>query len=207
MHPRAHALLGVGGPVFAIEAKKNGGVGNGHRGFEDENVELLAGLVDLVDDALVGHGFDLVVGEDVLDLFAVGGGPGSVVIGYEGEFGIHVDERADVDGAVDGSEDIAEDVEVRCVGLDGLDTGRRLERVGRVDDQNPVAMTEKGHCFVDARLPVRLGCESRDIVKEAHKGEDGDQEMATTMHRVGISCERKVKTQSNVRAGLVSGKT
>ena len=121
MHAGAEAFFSVGGPVFAVEADEDGRVGNGHRGFQDEDVELLAGFVDSVDYAFVRQGFYLVVAEHVLDLFAIGRGARRVGVGYEGKFGVHVYVGADVDGVVDGAEDVAEDVEVRGVGLDGFD--------------------------------------------------------------------------------------
>ena len=171
MHAGAHAFLGVGGPVFAIEANEDGGIGDGHRRFQDEDMEFLAGFVDLVDDALVQHRFDGVVGEQLLDLFAIGGDAGSIIVGDEGEFLVHVDERADVDGVVDGAENIAEDVKVGGVGLDGFYAGRGLKGIGGIDDEDPVAVSEEGDGLVDASVPVGLGYEERWRTKheESHE--------------------------------------
>lgn len=158
MHASAHSFFGIGGPVFAVQSDENRGVGDGHRGFEHEDVELFAGFVDLRDDFFVRDGFDLVVGEGLSDLGAVGGGSGGVVIWNEGEFGIHIDERANVNRVVDGVEDVAEDLKMGSAGFDGLDTGRGLEGVGGIHDKDPVAMAEEGHGLGDARFPVGSCC-------------------------------------------------
>ena len=155
-HAGAHTFFGVGGPVFAVEADEDRGVGNGHGCLQDEDVEFLAGFVDLADDAFVRDGLDLVVGEEALDLAAVVGCSGGVIVGDEGEFGVHVNERSNMDGAVDGAEDESEDVEVRSVGFDGFDAGRGLERVGGVDNEDPVAVSEERHLPCDAGLPIGL---------------------------------------------------
>ena len=71
VHASAHASFGVGGPVFAVEADEDRRVRNGHGGFEDKDVELFAGLIDLSDDAFMRNGFDGVAREHLRDLRAV----------------------------------------------------------------------------------------------------------------------------------------
>ena len=117
---------------------------------------MLACRVDRRDHLFVRDRFDFVVAEDPRDLGAVGGGAGSVVFGDEGQFRVHGDERAHVDGAVDGGEDVSENFELRGVGLDGFNAGGGLERIGGVDDEDPVAMAEERHGFGYARFPVGL---------------------------------------------------
>lgn len=161
VHSCAHSFLGIGGPVFAVEANEDGRVRNGHGRLEDEDVEFLACRVDLGDDALVQHGFDGVVAENLCDLGSVSRCAGSVVVRDEGEFLIHVDERANMDGIVDGAKYVAKYVEVRGVGLDRLNAGGGLERVSGIDNENPVAMAEEGHGFADFGLPVGRGGRGR----------------------------------------------
>ena len=52
MHLRPHARFGVA-QVFAVELEEDRGVGHCHVGFEHEDVELLTGLVNGGDDALM----------------------------------------------------------------------------------------------------------------------------------------------------------
>ena len=121
-HFCAEAGFGVGAPVFAVEADEDRCVGDGHVGFEDEDVELLAGLGDLRDDLVVGQGGDGEVAEHVRDVVSIGGDAGSIVFGKEMKFRIHGDDGADVDGTDDGVKNIADDFGLIGVGLDGFDS-------------------------------------------------------------------------------------
>jgi hypothetical protein len=189
MHASAKAFFGVGGPVFTVEADEDRGVGDGHCGFEDEDVELLAGFVDLGDDPFVRDGFNLVVTEKLGDLCAICGGSGGVIVWDEGEFGIHIDEGADMDRVIDGAEDVLKHIEMGSIGLDGFDTERGLQGVGGVYDEDPVAMAQEGDRFVDLRMPVAwdwgLGREKGRIEKRC----EGEEEETNSAHLVYILCQ------------------
>jgi hypothetical protein len=130
VHLCAEAGLGVVAPVLAVELDEDRGVGDGQGGFEDEDVEGLSGLVDAGDDLFVRERLDRVAAQEIGYLCTVGGDTGCVLIGDKGQFGIHEDVRAHVDGVVDGVEDGCDDFELAGAGLDGFDAGRGLERVG-----------------------------------------------------------------------------
>ena len=149
----AEAGFGVCGPVFAIESYEDRGVGDSQGGFEDEDLELFAGFVNGGDDFEVGLGLDGVGAEEVGDFVAVAGCAGGLVIGDEGEFGVHGDVGANVDGAVDGAEDVTDDFELIGTGVDGLNAGGGLEGIGGIDDEDPVAMAEEGELLIDFGLP------------------------------------------------------
>ena len=185
-HLFAEALFGVGAPVFAVEPDEDRGVGDGEGGFEDQHAEAFAGLVDVGDDLIVGNEFDRVVFEQVVDLGAVLGDTGGVLFGDVGKLGVHGDDGADVDGGLDGVEDGADHVQLVGVGLDNLEAGRGLQGVGRVDDQDPVAMAEQGHGFLEAGLPVGSGL-SRGREGWCENEESGEEE--TSSHR-GLSGAR-----------------
>ena len=67
----AKALFRPGVPVATIEFEEDRGVGDGHRGLEDKNAEELGGLVELVDDLLVGKLADACAVEHGVELPAV----------------------------------------------------------------------------------------------------------------------------------------
>jgi hypothetical protein len=52
-----------------------------------------------------------------------------------------------MDGLLDGSKDGAYDLELICIGLDGFDSRTNLFRIGRVNDEDPVAMAHEGQLF------------------------------------------------------------
>ena len=83
-HTRAHALLGVVAPVLAVEADKDGAVRDSHVGLEDEDIELLAGLVDSCDGFFMRNGLDWEGAEKVVDLCPVGGSARCIVVGNGG---------------------------------------------------------------------------------------------------------------------------
>ena len=154
-HSDSQALLRIVAPVFAVEPEEDGRVGHGQPGLENENVNELPGLVNVADHLFVGHRLDVQAIKKLANLGAVLIDAGGIVLGEEGQFGVHEDVGANVDGAADGSHDIAEDIELVGIGIDGFDPGRGLQGVSRIDDEDPVAVAEQGQVVGDLRLPSR----------------------------------------------------
>ena len=105
-----------------------------------------------------------------MDLRAVGGDAGRVLFGDEGKLRVHEDVGAHVNGVLDCGQDVAKDVDLRGVGFDGFDARGGLERIGRVDDEDPVAVAEEGHGLREI-LVCQLTCAFAGIAKatEARK--------------------------------------
>ena len=66
---------------FAIEPNEYRGVRNGYGRLEHEDTKLSARFIDLVENGFVEHRLDFVVGKKPLDLVAIGGGSGGVIVG------------------------------------------------------------------------------------------------------------------------------
>ena len=173
-HLCAEARFAVVAPVFAVEAEEDRGVGDGQCGFEDEDVDQLSGLVDVGDELFVGHGLHRTASEQLGDLFAVGCNAGSVLLGNEGQFGVHEDFGPHVDGFADGLEDEANHFELSGVGLNGFNSRRRLQGIGRVDDQDPVAVAEQRQVVADLGLPTG-GSRGRSAEESGSRDEEDDK--------------------------------
>ena len=177
-HFCAEAGFGVGAPVFAVEADEDGCVGDGHVGFEDEDVELLAGLGDLGDDLVVGQVGNGKVAEHIRDVVAVGGDAGSIVFGNPVQFRVKGDDGTDVNGAVDGVKNIADYFCLVGVGFDGLDSRRGLKGIRGIDDEDPVAVAEERHGFVELGAPCgRFGALSKAGKEGSRYEAESDQQI------------------------------
>jgi len=153
----AQLLFVVGTPVFAVELKEDRGVGHGHVGFEDEDVEVLAGFTDLGDELFVRKRLDGSTLQRLLQAVAVGVEAGKVLLRDVGQLGVEVDVGGDVNGAVERGEDGGDDGELIGASLDDFDSGRDLERVGGVDDEYPVAVAKEQELLRELCMPVGSG--------------------------------------------------
>ena len=82
-----------------------------------------------------------------------GGDPRRVGLRHEWQLGIEVDDGADVARRGDRLEHAAHHRDVVCRGVEGLDAGARLPGIGRVRDDNPVAVAEERQPLVEGRAP------------------------------------------------------
>ena len=127
--------------------------------------------------------------ERSLNLFAVLRHPGSIFFGHERKLRIHVDNRPHLDGAVDYAQHLADHFHLVGIGFDRFDAGGALQRVRRVYDHDPVAMTEQWHHLPQPGLPIWRGL-LRDGDQAGHQEQRRDQNCS----RHGVTSLRLMRT-------------
>ena len=93
-----YRLLRIGVPVAAIEFEEDRGVGDGHLCFDDEYAEDLGGLIELLNDLLVGNVGDMSSLECGFEVATITFNARCVGFGNECEFLVRIDVGADVSG-------------------------------------------------------------------------------------------------------------
>src|SRR5580658_7345444 len=130
---------------------------------------MFGGLFDVGDDAVVWKGLDGIGAQKIGYFGSVIGDAGRVFFRDKGQFGVHGDDGAHVNRRVYGLHNMPNDLQLAGVGFDGFNAGSGLERIGRIDDQNPVAMAKQRHGFRDFCPPLgwRGGVEEGSDLEEA----------------------------------------
>ena len=149
------------GPIATIEAEEDGRVGDCHAGLQDEDMESFPGFVEFGDDLLVQERLALEAAgvefvEEMVQRIAVVGDARRVIFGNDFQFCVGEYDGTKMLCLGDDMQHLADDVELVGVGFDGLDALAGLQRVGGVDDGDPVAMAEEREFLREARVPVFL---------------------------------------------------
>jgi hypothetical protein len=153
-HSLPQLLLSRRRPILAIKLQEDRRVGDGHVRLEHEDVEGLSRVINLLNERLVRERFDGAIVQDFFQVLAVNADPGRGLVGDVGQLGVEVDVRRDVDGMVEGAEHDAQNLRQISAGLDSFDSRRDLERVGGVDDHDPVAVAEEREFLIELDAPV-----------------------------------------------------
>src|ERR1700722_936857 len=172
-HLAAKLFLLIGAPILAVEANEDGSIRNRHFRFQDEHVERLSSLVNVGDDFFGRKLLDSIGFQELPDVRTIFGNSRRVIVGHKGQFGVHEDDGAYLDGMIDRVEDRTDDFKLRRASVDGFDSRRNLQRVGRVDDEDPVAVPQQRHRIEQSIVPVGSGCVSRQRNGEQKHGQPG----------------------------------
>lgn len=154
-HFRAQPRFRSVAPIFAVKSNEDGRIGNRHIGFEHQNMESLPGVVDSGNDLVVGQGLDRISAQKIGDGRSVLRRARRVLVGHEREFRVHIDVGPHVLGIIDRSQHKLKDEGEAGLRVDGFNAWRCLQGICRVDNQDPVAMTEQRERLGHLGLPIR----------------------------------------------------
>jgi len=115
--------------------------------------------VELPDDFFMGNRSDSVVCEEFRELGAQCVDPRGKGLGEMTQFAVHDDTGADVGGVLQCIQDLHQDRKVVGLGGHRFDPDGGLERIGSVDDADPVAVPEQGQSLGENLFPrTNKGC-------------------------------------------------
>lgn len=158
-HILPQPLLGVITPVGGAQLDEDGGVGESHVRLDNEHMKLPAGFVELFNDRFMsesgsgGEVVDILIKKGIEQL-PVGANTRCVFFRNETEFLIGVDNRPHVGLARERLQNVAHGFDLAVVRLNGFDAGTRLERIGRIGDDDPVAMAVEGEALGERGAPL-----------------------------------------------------
>ena len=164
-------LLLLAVPVGAVKLEEGRGIGHGERCLDDDDVVEAAGGVHLFEEFLVEHALCLVaaylghLGAETIDT-------GHVGLSDEVEFAVVIDVGKDVGRSVDVRFHLAEHLGIRFVGVERRDAVGRLEGIGHVSDDDPVAVAEEGQLLGELSFPVAGGSRLRSGLTGGHGDND-----------------------------------
>src|ERR1700722_212418 len=153
-HLLPQPCLRIVAPVFGVELKKYRSIGESHRRLENHDVESLSHLVDFRDNLLVRQRCYLVARERCLDSFSIRRHSGSVLLGHERKLGIHVNHWPHMNRVVDRAQHCGYDLQLVAVRFQSLHSSGALQRVRRVDNDDPVTMTKQWQYSPQPCLPL-----------------------------------------------------
>lgn len=156
-HSAAELALVLVAPVRSSQFQKDGGVGNRHVRFDDEDVEVTAYLTEFGDDLVVQHGLLIAASEQSRQLLAISGDSGSILFADELQLFVDVNDGPDVLRGRDAGENLLYYVDLICTGNDRLDAAAGLRRISGIGDDDPVSMTVEREPLLKYFLPVRSG--------------------------------------------------
>jgi hypothetical protein len=143
----------VGGPEF----EEDGGVGNRHVRFNNEDAEITAYLTELGNDLVVQHRLLSAASEQGCQLLPIGGDSGCILVVHELKLFVDVDDGPDVLGSRDAGENLLYYVDLICTGNDRFDAAAGLSRISGIGDDDPVSMAVESKPLLKYILPVRSG--------------------------------------------------
>ena len=189
-HLRAQPRFGLVAPVLAVQPNENRRIRNRFVRLEHQNLKRLPRLADRGNHLVVGLRLNPIRSQQIGDVRPVLPRARRVLVGHKRKLRIHIQVGPHMHGVVDRAQHDFQHINQRSMRLHRFHARRRLQRIRRVDNEDPVAMAEQRHHLRHPGPPcIRrgLGLRVRDRRRANQRESEQIPEHRTSIADLGLS--------------------